>query len=88
VHGDIDPDAANYFLASQAGRDGELAKLGVDGIIVANEMQLVPKPDRNGSWFIPRRKVASITGEVEHLRRFGRFSLWIQGLTSNLQVRR
>ena len=27
------------------GRDGQLAKLGVDGIIVANEMQLVPKPE-------------------------------------------
>ena len=45
VHGEIDPDVANYLLGSQAGRDGELAKLGVDGIIVANEMQLVPKPE-------------------------------------------
>jgi hypothetical protein len=44
VHGEIDSDAANYFLGWQANRDGELAKLGVDGIIVANEMQLVPKP--------------------------------------------
>ncbi len=45
VHGDIDPDMANYLLGSEAGRDGQLAKLGVDGIIVANEMQLVPKPE-------------------------------------------
>ena len=45
VHGEIDPDAANYLLGWQAGRDGELAKLGVDGIIVATEMQLVPKPE-------------------------------------------
>ena len=35
VHGDLDPDMANRLLESQAGRDGELAKLGVDGIIVA-----------------------------------------------------
>ncbi len=45
VHGDIDPDTANYLLKSQAGRDGELAKLGVDGIIIAQEMALVPKPE-------------------------------------------
>jgi hypothetical protein len=44
VHGEIDPEAANYFLELQAGPDGELAKLGVDGIVVANEMQLVPQP--------------------------------------------
>jgi hypothetical protein len=45
VHGEIDPDAANYFLGWQADRNGELAKLGVDGIIVANQIQLAPKPE-------------------------------------------
>ena len=45
VHGDINPEMAKYLLGLQAGRNGELAKLGVDGIIVANEMQLVPKPE-------------------------------------------
>ena len=45
VHGDIDPDRANRLLGSQGDRNGELAKLGVDGIIVANEMHLAPKPE-------------------------------------------
>ena len=44
THGHIDPDAAKYFLETQAGPDGELAALGVDGIIVANGISLVPKP--------------------------------------------
>jgi hypothetical protein len=45
VHGQIDRDAANDFLETQAGPDGDLAKLGVDGIIVASEIALVPKPE-------------------------------------------
>jgi hypothetical protein len=48
VHGDVDPGTAALLLESQAGPDGELAKLGVDGIIVANEIQLGPKPE--GEW--------------------------------------
>jgi hypothetical protein len=45
VHGQIDPGAAKYFLETQAGQDGELALLGVDGIVVAGEVPLVPQPD-------------------------------------------
>ena len=45
VHGDINPETAKYLLGLQAGRNGELTKLGVDGIVVANEMQLAPKPE-------------------------------------------
>jgi hypothetical protein len=45
VHGEIDPDAANYFLETQAGAGGELARLGVDGITVATEISLAPKPE-------------------------------------------
>jgi hypothetical protein len=63
VHGDIDPDAANYLLGWQAGRDGELAKLGVDGIIVANEMQLVPKPE--SEWELVH---SNAEGRVYHRR--------------------
>ena len=67
VHGDIDPDMANYLLGSQAGRDGELATLGVDGIIVANEMQLVPKPETE--WELVH---SAAEGRVYH-RRGGTF---------------
>ena len=45
THGQIDPDAAKYFLETQAGPDGELATLGVDGIIVASGISLAPKPE-------------------------------------------
>ena len=37
--------AAKYFLETQAGPDGELATLGVDGIIVASGISLAPKPE-------------------------------------------
>ena len=43
---------------------------------------------RNGSWFIPPRKVASITDATEYLHESGRFPLWTRGLTSNSRVRR
>jgi hypothetical protein len=68
VHGEIDPDAVNYLLGWQAGRDGELAKLGVDGIIVANEMQLVPKPETE--WELVH---SAAEGRVYH-RRGGTFA--------------
>jgi hypothetical protein len=45
THGQIDPTAAKYFVETQAGRDGELAMLGVDGIVVASEVSLAPKPE-------------------------------------------
>jgi hypothetical protein len=34
----------SYVLNSQAGKDGELALLGVDGIVVARELDMVPEP--------------------------------------------
>lgn len=67
VHGEIDPDLAGYFLGSQAGRDGELAKIGVDGVVVANEIQLVPKPE--SEWELVH---AEAEGRVYH-RRAGPF---------------
>jgi hypothetical protein len=45
VHGEIDPGAARHFLETQAGAGGELATLGVDGIVVANEISLAPRPE-------------------------------------------
>jgi hypothetical protein len=44
VHGEIDPAVAEYLLNDQAGPDGELARLGVDGIVVAREMDFTPQP--------------------------------------------
>jgi hypothetical protein len=44
VHGEIDPAVGEYLLNDQAGPDGELAQLGVDGIAVAREMDFAPQP--------------------------------------------
>jgi hypothetical protein len=44
VHGEIDPAVGEYLLNDQAGPDGELAQLGVDGIVVAREMDFAPQP--------------------------------------------
>ena len=68
VHGEIDPGAANYFLERQAGPEGELAKLGIDGVIVATEMQLVPKPENE--WELVH---SAAEGRVYH-RRGGTFA--------------
>lgn len=44
IHGEINPDAGGHLLSQQAGKDGELALLGVDGIVVAGELDLTPQP--------------------------------------------
>jgi hypothetical protein len=44
IHGEINPDVGSYLLSQQAGKDGELALLGVDGIVVAGELDLTPQP--------------------------------------------
>ena len=44
IHGEIHPDVADLTLYSQSGRDGLLALLGVDGIIVAREVSTNPYP--------------------------------------------
>jgi len=44
IHGEINPEVGTYLLNSQAGVDGELALLGVDGIIVARELDIAPQP--------------------------------------------
>jgi hypothetical protein len=76
VHGEIDPSVGEYLLKHQAGADGELARLGVDGIVVAREMDFSPQPEsewelavsadegnvfhRRGAPFAPLRSVTSI----------------------------
>ena len=44
THGEIDPAMGEYLLNDQAGPDGELARLGVDAIVVAREMDFAPQP--------------------------------------------
>jgi hypothetical protein len=44
IHGEINPDVGSHLLSQQAGKDGELALLGVDGIVVAGELDLTPQP--------------------------------------------
>jgi hypothetical protein len=44
IHGEINPGVGEYLLNHQAGKGGELALLGVDGIVVAREIDLVPQP--------------------------------------------
>ena len=45
IHGELQEWKGEDLVRSQAGPDGELARLGVDGIIVASELRLDPKPD-------------------------------------------
>jgi len=44
IHGEINPGVGSYLLSNQAGSDGELALLGVDGVVVAGELDLTPQP--------------------------------------------
>jgi hypothetical protein len=44
IHGEIRPELAPALLEKEAGAEGKLARLGVDGIIVAHEMHLDPQP--------------------------------------------
>jgi hypothetical protein len=44
IHGEINPSVGSYLLSSQAGKDGELTLLGVDGIVVARELDITPQP--------------------------------------------
>lgn len=45
IHGEIPPPKATSLLQKESGPDGLLARLGIDGIIVANEIDLIPEPD-------------------------------------------
>ena len=76
VHGEIDPEVGKYLLHNQAGQRGDLARLGVDGIVVARELDVAPQPasewqlvistdearvfHRRGAPFARVRSVASI----------------------------
>jgi hypothetical protein len=44
IHGEINPDVGSHLLNNQAGTDGELALMGVDGVVVAREVSITPQP--------------------------------------------
>jgi hypothetical protein len=76
IHGEINPAMGDYLLNYQAGEVGELALLGVDGIVVAREIDTAPRPasewqlvvstdegrvfHRRGPTFAPVRSLTSI----------------------------
>jgi len=63
IHGEINPDVGSYLLNSQAGSDGQLALLGVDGIVVARELDITPQP--SSEW---ESVVSTDEGRVFHRR--------------------
>jgi hypothetical protein len=63
IHGEINPGIGSYLLSSQAGNDGELALLGVDGIVVARELDFTPQPSSDWDLF-----VSTDEGRVFHRR--------------------
>jgi hypothetical protein len=52
IHGEINPSVGSHLLGSEAGKDGELALLGVDGIVVAQELDLMPQPSSEWEVFL------------------------------------
>ena len=63
IHGEINPDVGSRLLKDQAGRDGELALMGVDGIVVAREVDIAPQP--GSEWELI---VSTDEGNVFHRR--------------------
>lgn len=62
IHGEIDFAIAKRLIESEAGADGEMARLGIDGVIVAPEMRLTPPADEWDSIY------SSAEGVVYHRR--------------------
>jgi hypothetical protein len=63
IHGEINPDVGSHLLNDQAGRDGQLALMGVDGIVVAREVDIAPQP--SSEW---QMVVSTDEGNVFHRR--------------------
>ena len=63
IHGEINPDVGSHLLNHKAGRDGELALMGVDGIVVAREVSITPQP--SSEWELV---VSTDEGNVFHRR--------------------
>jgi hypothetical protein len=63
THGEINPTMGDSLLNYQAGPDGELGLLGVDGIVVARELDFSPQPQ--SEWELV---VSADEGNVFHRR--------------------
>ena len=63
IHGEINPDVGTHLLNDQAGKDGELALMGVDGVVVAREVSIMPQP--SSEW---ESVVSTDEGNVFHRR--------------------
>ena len=63
VHGEIGPESGRWLLEHEGGADDKLARLGVDGIIVASEFDWDPQPATE--WELT---VATEEGRVFHRR--------------------
>ena len=48
IHGDFDLSATRKLLSADAGPDGLLARLGIDGVTVSKDIDFKPEPD--GEW--------------------------------------
>jgi hypothetical protein len=63
IHGEINPEVGSDLLNHQAGRGGELDLMGVDGIVVARELDIAPQP--SSEWDLV---VSTDEGNVFHRR--------------------
>jgi hypothetical protein len=63
IHGEINPDVGGRLLKDQASSAGELALMGVDGIVVAREVNIAPQP--SSEWELV---VSTDEGNVFHRR--------------------
>src|SRR5438876_554277 len=62
IHGEINPAMGEYLLNYQAGEGGELALLGVDGIVVAREMNVARNRHLSGKWSFQQMKDSFFIG--------------------------
>src|SRR5207237_9381014 len=44
IHGEVDPDLAQWLLQHVTGENELLERIGIDGIIVAREFDFTPQP--------------------------------------------
>jgi hypothetical protein len=63
IHGEINPGVGSNLLNHQAGSEGELDLMGVDGIVVAREVNIAPQP--SSEWELV---VSNDEGNVFHRR--------------------
>ena len=79
IHGELAQWSREHLLAWEAGPEGKLAALGVDGIVVAQELDIAPDPE--SEWELVH---SSNEGRVYHRR--GRPLPRIQSVTSDASL--